>query len=156
MPNQIKIKGKLTAGAPSLSSLVDRELCIVIPDGDLYQRLNATTLLLIGGNSKASITSPSFLGIPTAPTPISSTDNTQIATTAFVQSVVSNINLSNYATTAQLNSAISGLVNSAPGILDTLAELANALGNDANFATTITNSLSSKLDANSVIDGGTI
>jgi hypothetical protein len=47
---------------------------------------------------------------------------------------------------SELSSAIAALVNSAPGALDTLAELSSALGNDPNFATTIINGLSSKLD----------
>lgn len=44
----------------------------------------------------------------------------------------------------QLNAAISALVNSSPATLDTLNELAAALGNDANFATTVTNALAAK------------
>ena len=43
-----------------------------------------------------------------------------------------------------VNTAVSNLVNSAPTTLDTLNELATALGNDASFATTITNSLATK------------
>lgn len=77
----------------------------------------------------ASKASPALTGTPTAPTAASATNNTQIATTAFVRTAVSN------------------LVSSAPATLDTLNELAAALGNDANFATTITNSLSTKLDS---------
>lgn len=45
---------------------------------------------------------------------------------------------------AQLDAAISALVNSSPATLDTLNELAAALGNDANFATTVTNALAAK------------
>ena len=71
--------------------------------------------------------SPAFTGTPTTPTAVRGTNNTQIANTAFV---------------AQ---AISALVNSAPGTLDTLQELAAALGNDANFAATVTNALAGKL-----------
>lgn len=44
----------------------------------------------------------------------------------------------------QLDAAISALVNSSPATLDTLNELAAALGNDANFATTVTNALAAK------------
>lgn len=51
------------------------------------------------------------------------------------------------ATDAYVNSAIADLVNSAPATLDTLNELAAALGDDANFATTITNSIAAKQDA---------
>ena len=71
--------------------------------------------------------SPALTGIPTAPTAGHGTNNSQIASTAFV---------------AQ---AIAALVNSAPGALDTLQELAAALGNDANFAATVTNALAGKL-----------
>jgi len=59
-------------------------------------------------------------------TPADSTNTTQVATTAYVKSNINN------------------LINSAPGALDTLNELAAALGNDASFSTTITNSLALK------------
>lgn len=78
-------------------------------------------------NTKAPLASPALTGVPTAPTAGRGTNSTQLATTAFV---------------AQ---AIAALVNSAPGALDTLQELAKALGNDANFATTMTNALAGKL-----------
>lgn len=48
---------------------------------------------------------------------------------------------------AAVDAAVAALLNSAPGALDTLQELASALGNDPNFATTITNALSTKLNA---------
>jgi hypothetical protein len=64
-----------------------------------------------------------------------------------------NLNLTNYATLQYAQSAsaaaVSYLVDSAPGALDTLNELANALGDDQNFATTVTNALSSKLSISS-------
>ena len=75
---------------------------------------------------KAPLSSPALTGTPTAPTAAQSVNNTQIATTAFVKS------------------AIAAMVDSAPAALDTLNELAAALGNDPNFATTITNSLAGK------------
>ena len=65
---------------------------------------------------------------PTAPTAAAGTSTTQLATTAFVAA------------------AISALVSAAPGALDTLNELAAALGDDPNFATTVTNGLAAKLD----------
>ena len=46
---------------------------------------------------------------------------------------------------APLAAAVSALINAAPGALDTLAELAAALGDDPDFAATITNGLASKL-----------
>lgn len=74
----------------------------------------------------APIASPTFTGTPAAPTAAGGTNTTQIANTAFVQA------------------AIAALVNSSPVALDTLNELAAALGNDPNFATTITNALALK------------
>ena len=71
----------------------------------------------------ASLASPNLTGTPLAPTATSGTNTTQIATTAFVASAVSN------------------LVNSAPSALDTLSELAAALDNSANFATNVTTTL---------------
>ncbi|HFD2697527.1 TPA: tail fiber protein, partial [Escherichia coli] len=80
---------------------------------------------------KAPLASPALTGVPTAPTASQGTNNTQIATTAYVRA------------------AISALVGSSPEALDTLNELAAALGNDPNFATTMTNALAGKqpLDA---------
>ncbi|EAZ2781981.1 phage tail protein [Escherichia coli] len=75
---------------------------------------------------KAPLSSPALTGTPTAPTAAQSVNNTQIATTAFVKS------------------AIAGMVGSAPAALDTLNELAAALGNDPNFATTMLNALAGK------------
>ena len=53
----------------------------------------------------------------------------------------------NVATEQYVSTQVSNLVASAPGTLDTLNELAAALGDDPNFATTITNSIATKLDA---------
>ncbi|HBL4709714.1 TPA: phage tail protein [Escherichia coli] len=72
--------------------------------------------------------SPALTGRPTAPTAEGKDSSTQIANTAFVQA------------------AIAALVGSSPEALDTLNELAAALGNDPNFATTVTNSLAGKMD----------
>ncbi|EOX4271537.1 phage tail protein [Citrobacter freundii] len=70
--------------------------------------------------------SPALTGTPTAPTAAQTVNSTQIATTAYVKA------------------ALSALVDSSPAALDTLNELAAALGNDPNFATTMTNLLALK------------
>ncbi len=57
-----------------------------------------------------------------------------------------------YATEAYVDSAINSLIDNAPGTLDTLNELAAALGDDANFASTVINSLNGKLS----LSGGTL
>ena len=78
-------------------------------------------------DAKAPLASPALTGTPSAPTAAAATNTTQIATTAFVQA------------------AITALVDGAPGAIDTLNELAAALGDDPNFATTVTNDLAGKL-----------
>ncbi|MFV2275385.1 tail fiber protein [Escherichia coli] len=77
-------------------------------------------------DTKAPINSPNLTGTPTAPTATKGTNNTQIASTAFVMA------------------AIAALVDSSPDALNTLNELAAALGNDPNFATTVIDALAGK------------
>ncbi|MGX5152717.1 phage tail protein [Enterobacter hormaechei] len=82
---------------------------------------------------KAPLANPALTGTPTAPTAAQTANNTQIATTAFVKS------------------ALAALVGSSPAALDTLNELAAALGNDPNFATTMTNALAGKQPLDSTL-----
>jgi len=82
-------------------------------------------------NGKSSLTSPAFGGTPTAPTASTGTNTTQIATTGFVAA------------------AIAALIDAAPGAMNTLNELAAALGDDPNFASSVTNALAGKLAAGS-------
>lgn len=87
----------------------------------------ATTSLAAAIAAKAPLASPSLTGTPIAPTASPGTETTQIATTAFV------------------GSAIAAMVAGAPGMLDTLDEIAAAIGDDENFAATVTNALAGKL-----------
>jgi len=75
---------------------------------------------------RAALESPEFTGTPKVPTAAAGTNTTQAASTAFVRA------------------AITALIDSSPGALDTLNELAAALGDDPNFATTVTNALALK------------
>lgn len=75
----------------------------------------------------ALTSSPALAGTPTAPTAANATSNTQIATTAFVHALVTD------------------LINASPATLDTLKELADAIGDDPNFATTVATSVATKL-----------
>lgn len=86
----------------------------------------------------APIASPSLTGTPTAPTAAANTNTTQIATTAYVQA------------------ELADLVNSSPATLDTLKELSDALGSDANYATTISSALSLKAPIDSPTFTGTV
>ncbi|MFJ5337666.1 phage tail protein [Pectobacterium sp. CHL-2024] len=94
---------------------------------DAASKLNAHASILDAHPQYAPKASPALTGTPTAPTAASGSNDTQLATTAFVKSVVA------------------ALVNGSPAALDTLQELANALGNDPNFSTTVLNALAGKL-----------
>ena len=99
-----------------------------------YQPLSGMTSYLTtsaASSTYAPIASPTFTGTPLSTTASAGTNTTQIATTAFVQTAVSN------------------LVNGAGAALDTLKELADALNNDASFSTTITTSIGTKLTSSS-------
>jgi hypothetical protein len=87
---------------------------------------------------KSNIASPTFTGTPAAPTASVATNTTQVATTAFVAAEVA------------------ALVDSAPGTLNTLNELAAALGDDANYASTITAALALKAPIASPTFTGTV
>lgn len=100
----------------------------------IQTQLDAKLATSTASSTYAPLASPALTGVPTAPTAAANTNTTQIATTAYVQ--------------AEIND----LIASAPGALDTLDELAAALGDDANFATTVTNSLATKLP----LSGGTM
>lgn len=94
---------------------------------DVSSQLSSYLTTATASATYAPIASPSLSGVPTAPTPSVGNNSTQIATTAFVAASVAN------------------LVSSAPEALNTLSELAQALGNDASFSTTISNSIGGKL-----------
>jgi hypothetical protein len=66
------------------------------------------------------------------------------------------VDLSDYATETYVDTAVSTLIASAPETLDTLNELAAALGDDANFATTVTNSIATKAPTESPTFTGTV
>lgn len=115
----------LNGGAPATLDTLKEIAAAINNDPNFSTTINNALAL------KAPLASPALTGAPTAPTAVQSTNNTQIATTAFVKS------------------AVAGLVGSSPEALDTLNELAAALGNDPNFATTVMNALAGKqpLDA---------
>ncbi|MEF9489222.1 prophage tail fiber N-terminal domain-containing protein, partial [Escherichia coli] len=83
--------------------------------------------------TKAPLDSPAFTGTPTTPTPPDDAVGLETANAAFVRKL------------------LAALVDSSPEALDTLNELAAALGNDPNFATTIMNALAGKQPLNDVL-----
>jgi len=164
MANTLRIKRRATGGASGApTSLAQSELAYSEVDQILYigqgSGGSATVVAIAGPGSyatKAYVTSavaavdvsgqltnylttanaastyatkasPALTGTPTAPTATAGTNSTQLATTAFV------------------TGAVSDLVAAAPSALNTLNELAAALGNDASFSTTVTTSIGAKL-----------
>ncbi|MEE6857799.1 shikimate transporter, partial [Escherichia coli O13:H15] len=83
--------------------------------------------------TRAPLNSPALTGTPSTPTPPDDAAGTEIANAAFVRKL------------------LAALVGSSPEALDTLNELAAALGNDPNFATTVTNALAGKQPLNDVL-----
>ncbi|HDC2730593.1 TPA: phage tail protein [Escherichia coli] len=123
LANTAFVKAALVAvigGAPSTLDTLKEIATAINNDPNFSATINNALAL------KAPLASPAMTGTPTAPTAEQTVNNTQIATTAFVKS------------------AIAALVASSPAALDTLNELAAALGNDPNFATTMTNALAGK------------
>jgi len=89
-------------------------------------------------DTKAPLESPTFTGTVSAPTVASSNNSTNVATTAYVKAVVGD------------------LINSAPGTLDTLKEIADALGNDPNLSGTLTTEIALKAPLESPTFTGTV
>ncbi|MCN2838771.1 tail fiber protein [Escherichia coli] len=111
----------LTNGAPGTLDTLKGIATAINNDPNFSTTINNALAL------KAPLASPALTGAPTAPTAAQSVNNTQIATTAFVKS------------------AVAAMVGSAPEALDTLNELAAALGNDPNFSATVTRLIGEKV-----------
>lgn len=124
----------LSAGSGSqrivLTSQTSGAMTATSTDSGLTYESGADALTVSGGLSVGAATTISgaltVTGTLIAPTATAGTNTTQVATTEFVSTAVANV------------------IDSAPGALDTLNELAAALGDDANYATTVTNSLALK------------
>lgn len=128
------IDAMLTALAALVAS-ADKTLYFTGPDAPALTPLTAFIRTLMAAADAAGalavlgaapLDSPALTGNPTAPTPLTADNDTSIATTEFVHAVVA------------------ALVNSSPATLDTLNELATALGDDPNFAATMATALGLK------------
>lgn len=110
----------------------------VVSEGNYqYNQISAIasqTLTDIQNASVGILSNAALTGIPTAPTAPAGTNTTQIATTAYV--------------TSSVNTAVSAVIDAAPTALNTLNELAAALNDDANFASSIATSLAGKVSLN--------
>ncbi|MFL2658661.1 MAG: beta strand repeat-containing protein [Akkermansiaceae bacterium] len=144
--------GDLQIAASTLevkNAAINETMIKAIQDGavELYHDNNKKLETVTGGVTiTGTVTATTFSG------DLSGTINT--ATTGTTQSASDNS--TKLATTAYVTTALSNLVDSAPGTLNTLNELAAALGDDANFSTTITNSLATKVGLTATTGAATI
>lgn len=121
------LKAGSTAGSASWQALGKSDVGLGNVDNTSDAAKPVSTATQNALNLKADLASPALTGTPTAPTANQATNSTQIATTAFVKA------------------ALAALVDGSPAALDTLQELAAALGNDPNFATTIATQIGEKM-----------
>lgn len=104
---------------------------------DITEAWEADRAAQAGLALKAPIDSPALTGVPTAPTAAPDAENSQIATTAFAKEAARTI----------AQAAVDALIDAAPEQLATLTALAEALGNDPDFAATITGQLAAKANS---------
>ena len=128
----IDITGDITATAVAFDGSANISISASVNDDSHNHIISNVDGLQAALDLKAPLASPALTGTPTAPTAASATNTTQIATTAFVKTAISN------------------LVDSSPAALDTLNELAAALGDDPDFASTVSTSLGEKVAKTSV------
>ncbi|EGL5922782.1 phage tail protein [Salmonella enterica] len=122
----------------SIASTTEKGLVQLCSDTDndseeLAATPKAVKTVMDETKTKAPLDSPAFTGTPTTPTPPDDATGLETANAAFVRKL------------------LAALVGSSPEALDTLNELAAALGNDPNFATTVTNALAGKQPLNDVL-----
>ena len=143
MATDILIKRSTTTGAvPTTSDLSTGELAVNTVDKRLFTN-NSGTIVEIGTN-------PSSLTVG-AITAASGTVSGNWSVTGTL-TVATPSNATDAASKGYVDTAVANVIDAAPGALDTLNELAAAINDDANFATTITTALAGKL----ALTGGTM
>ncbi len=125
-----------TTAARTITSSDGTNATIPVATASVSGVMSAAQFTTLSG--KANTASPTFTGTPAAPTAAANTNTTQIATTAFVQT------------------EISDLIGAAPAALQTLNDIADALGDDDDFASTITTNLAAKAPIASPTFTGTV
>lgn len=122
----ITLGGDLS-GSAEFTGAADITITAAVSNNSHTHTIANITSLQSSLNAKAALASPALTGNPTAPTQSANNNSTRIATTAYVQT------------------EITDLIGGAPGALDTLNELAAAINDDASYASTITTALGGKL-----------
>ena len=129
------------ADRQTIQKLTVSEKLLIVPNAQVTGlNVNHVQGLKSALDRKIWLESPAFTGTPTAPTPNSDADGNQIANAEFVNTVI--------------QAAVDNLVGGAPGALDTLKEISDAINNDVSFNTTVTGYLAGKLDTSADEFGG--
>jgi hypothetical protein len=105
------------------------------------------TLTLEAGSGITITTNASTDTITIGASGLDSAQTTALIDSAYVQARQTTYTNADFADSAYVTTQINSVIDAAPGALDTLNELAAALGDDANFSTTITNQIAGKLDS---------
>lgn len=154
MSNTLRVKRRALGGASGApTTLQQSELAYSEVDQILYIGQgtggSATVVAIAGPGSYAT---KSYVDSAVSSVNVSSQLSNYVTSSSlsstlgsYVTSSSLSTTLSSYATTSAVNTAISDVIGAAPSALNTLKELADALGSDASFSTTVTNSLSGKL-----------
>ena len=128
---QDQINAKAPSASPTFTGTVSGVTATHVGLGNVDNTSDAnkpvSTATQTALDLKANLASPALTGTPTAPTAAAGNNSTQVATTAYA------------------DAAIASLVDGAPALLNTLNELAAAISDDENFATTLTTSVGTKV-----------
>ena len=125
----------ISLGAPQ------KDIIYCNAENNKLYRWNGSEFVQVGGSGSGSGYEPPVGGIPKSDLASGVQASLGKADTALQSS-----DLEGYATTDDVDDAVAALVSSAPQTLDTLKELADALGDDPNFATTMATQLGNKVD----------
>lgn len=153
MSNTIRIKRRNASGAAGApSSLQQAELAFNEADSTLYVGVgtggaggSATTIAAIGGSG--TFATKSYVTSAVAAVDVSSQLSSYLTTANAASTYLTQATAaSTYATQSYVATQISDVIGAAPTALNTLKELADALGSDASFSATVTTSLGTKAD----------
>lgn len=146
------------AAAAPVQSVFGRTGAVALTGGDVTTALGYTPVQQSALDLKANLASPTFTGtvggITKAMVGLGNVDNTTDAAKPISTATQTALNLKSDIT--YVDSRVAALVNSSPATLDTLDELAAALGDDPNFATTTATSLGNRVrfDASQTLTAG--
>ena len=150
MANRLRLKRRVSGNAGAPATLLNGEVAVNEVDNVVWygkglgQDGNATSVVAIAGDGVFATKSYVTTAISTVDMS-SQLSNYLTTATAASTYLTQSAAASTYATQGYVTTQISAVIGAAPQALDTLKELADALGSDASFSTTVTTSIAGKL-----------